>query len=88
MNADQDPIMSQERIYKLLKENYDYALKALESTDQRVRERYLDYLVGSLKTIVILSEPYTIPEEQEPLYRVREKPFKEHGRIWRFFFGS
>ena len=57
MNNELDPIISQERVHKLLAQALAYAEKAYNADDEVKKQTYLANIMGTLNTLTTLYDP-------------------------------
>lgn len=70
MNGE-EPYISQERVYKLIKQAHDYAHLAYKASEMEVKQEYLANLKGVLGTLTVLYDPEESELEKNSL---REDP--------------
>lgn len=57
MNNEYDPIISQDRLHKLIKQALSHSQSAYEAVAEDKQKTYLAHLIGSLGTLVDLLDP-------------------------------
>jgi hypothetical protein len=92
MNNGDEPYLSQERMFKLMTLSLNYAQKANDpKASIEVKQRYLDYLVGSLDSLVLLLDPQFsdfAPADTDDIERRQLKIKRQKSGVVRFFTGD